>query len=108
MADKVCTLSGQSGAAYTPRQAAYDLKKLRAKNLVAQVARSRCYTVPLTALRAMTAALVLRDKVIRPVLANLGKPVETFQPGAPSDLDEHYLRMQADLRSLFQAIGIAA
>ncbi len=56
----------------------------------------------------MTAALVLRDKVIRPVLANLGKPVETLKPGAPSDLDEHYLRMQADLRSLFQAIGIAA
>ncbi len=108
LAAKVCSLSGQSGAAYTPRQAAYDLKKLRAKNLVAKVARSRCYTVPLTALRAMTAALVLRDKVIRPVLANLGKPVETLKPGAPSDLDEHYLRMQADLRSLFQAIGIAA
>jgi hypothetical protein len=108
LAHKVCALSDQSTADYTTRQAAYDLKKLRAKNLVTKVARSRCYTVPLTALRAMTASLVLRDKVIRPVLANLGKPADTLKPDAPSDLDEHYLRMQADLRNLFQAIGIAA
>jgi hypothetical protein len=56
----------------------------------------------------MTAALLLRDKVIRPVLANLGKPVEKLKPGGPNDFDEHYLRMQADLRNLFQAVGIAA
>jgi hypothetical protein len=90
------------------RQAAYDLKKFRAKNLVLKVARSRRYTIPVTALRAMMASLVLRDKVIRPVLANLGDPIEKRKPGEPNDLDEHYLRMQADLRDLFQAVGIAA
>jgi hypothetical protein len=108
LAHQVCSLSGQSAIDYTARQAAYDLKKFRAKNLVAKVARSRRYTVPVTALRAMMASLVLRDKVIRPVLANLGKPVETHKPAEPSDFDQHYLRMQADLRNLFQAVGIAA
>jgi hypothetical protein len=108
LAQAVCSLSGRSATDYTVRQAAYDLKKFRGKNLVAKVARSRRYTVPVTALRAMTASLVLRDKVIRPVLANLGKPVEKRRPGEPSDLDEHYLRMQTDLRDLFQAVGIAA
>ena len=108
LAQQVCALAGQSATDYTVRQAAYDLKKFRAKNLVTKVARSRRYTVPVTALRAMMASLVLRDKVIRPVLANLGKPVEKLKPGEPSDLDEHYLRMQADLRNLFQAVGIAA
>ncbi len=108
LAQEVCSLSGQSATDYTVRQAAYDLKKFRAKNLVAKVARSRRYTVPVSALRAMTASLVLRDKVIRPVLAHLGQPSETLKPGQPNDLDEHYLRMQADLRGLFQAVGIAA
>jgi hypothetical protein len=56
----------------------------------------------------MMASLVLRDKIIRLMLANLGKPVEKLKPGEPSDLDEHYLRMQADLRNPFQAVGIAA
>ena len=41
------------------------------------------------------------------MLASLGKPVVTLKPSEPSDLDEHYLRMQADLRDLFQAVGIA-
>lgn len=97
-----------SAAAYTLRQAAYDLKKLRAKNLVERVGRSRRYTVPAWALKALTAVLLLKDKVIKPVLANLGAPLNRPQPEQTSPLDEHYLRLQADLRTLFEAIGIAA
>jgi hypothetical protein len=96
------------GPGYTVRQAAYDLKKLRAKNLVQRIGRSRRYTVPDWALKAMTAVLVLADKVIKPVLANLGTPPERPQPAQLSPLDDHYLRLQADLRTLFQALGIAA
>lgn len=95
-------------SAYTRRQAAYDLKKLRAKNLVERIGRSRRYTVPAWALKAMTAVIVLKDKVIKPVLANLGAPLPRPQPEQASPLDEHYLRLQADLRTLFQAVGIAA
>lgn len=97
-----------SDAAYTLRQAAYDLKKLRAKNLVARIDRSRRYTVPAWALKALTALLVLKDQVIKPVLANLGAPLSRPQPDQASPLDEHYLRLQDDLRLLFQALGIAA
>jgi hypothetical protein len=93
---------------YTVRQAAYDLKKLRAKSLVERIGRSRRYAVPTGALKAMTAWLVLKDKVIKPVLANLDAPRHRPQAEQASPLDEHYLRLQADLRTLFQAIGIAA
>jgi hypothetical protein len=96
------------GTTYTTRQAAYDLKKLRAKNLVERIARSRRYTVPAWALKAMTAVFVLKDKVIKPVLANLGAPLPRPHSEQASPLDEHYLRLQADLRTLFQAVGIAA
>jgi hypothetical protein len=94
IAQQIYALAGQSAIDYTVCQAAYDLEKFRAKNLVTKVARSRRYTVPVTALRAMMASLVLRDKVSRSALANLGKPVAKLKPGEPSDLDEHHLRMQ--------------
>ena len=94
--------------AYTIRQAAYDLKKLRAKNLVTRIGRSRSYQVPAWALKAMTALLLLKDKVIKPVLANLDAPLDRPQPDQASPLDDHYLRLQADMRSLLQALGITA
>jgi len=108
LTQQVCALAGLPTASYTVRQAAYDLKKFRAKDLVAKIGRSRRYTVPPLALKAMTAFLVLKDKVIRPVLATLQLPATNPRPDQPSNLDEHYLRLQADLRSLFQTIGIAA
>jgi hypothetical protein len=40
---KVQSLSGLSDADYTLRQAAYDLKKLRAKDLITKLGRSRRY-----------------------------------------------------------------
>jgi hypothetical protein len=106
LAQKVHQMTNDT--AYTLRQAAYDLKKLRAKNLVERIDRSRRYAVPATSLKAMTALLVLKDKVLKPVLANLGAPLEPPQPGQASPLDEHYLRLQADLRTMFRALGIAA
>jgi len=41
---KVTSMTAHSDQAYTRRQAAYDLKKLRAKGLIAKVSRSRRYT----------------------------------------------------------------
>jgi hypothetical protein len=43
---KVHAMTGQTGGAYTIRQAAYDLRKLRAKLLVEKPGRSRRYLVP--------------------------------------------------------------
>ncbi len=108
LAQQVQRISDQSHSDYTVRQAAYDLKKFRAKELIARITHSRRYTVPPVALKAMTAFLVLRDKVIKPVLANLGEPSATPKPDAPSPFDQHCLNMQAELRKLFQTVGIVA
>jgi len=59
-------MTGLSDADYTPRQAAYDLKKLRAKDLITKVGRSRRYELSTSNMRAITALLVLREHVIRP------------------------------------------
>ena len=81
LAEKVQQMTRDT--AYTIRQAAYDLKKLRAKNLVTRIGRSRSYQVPAWALKAMTALLLLKDKVIKPVLGQPGRTARS-PPARPS------------------------
>ena len=52
----------------------YHLKKLRGKNVVRKIATSRRYETVPEGLQAMAALLVLRDKVVRPVLAEPASP----------------------------------
>jgi hypothetical protein len=66
---KVHSMTGRHD--YTKREAAYDLKKLRAKQCVAKLGRSRRYEVVPSGLRAITALLILRDHVIKPILAGV-------------------------------------
>jgi len=92
---------------YPPRQAAYDLKKLRGKNLVHKIENSRRYEPVPEGLREMTALFVLREKVIKPVLAGAGKPKRGPKPKYQSQIDLHYASIQTEMRNLFQTIGIA-
>jgi hypothetical protein len=66
VAARVCALTKQSPSLYAPRHAAYDLKKLRGKQIIRRIGHTRRYEPLLTGLRAMTALLVLRDKAIKP------------------------------------------
>jgi hypothetical protein len=75
---KVHTMTGQTG--YTIRQAAYDLRKLRGKDLVVKPGRSRRYQVPTPATRTITALLALRDHVIAPILAGIRSPRRGRKP----------------------------
>jgi hypothetical protein len=93
---------------YTSRKAAYDLKKLRGKDVIRRVGKSRRYEIVPDGLRAVTALLLLRDKVIKPVLAGAGKPRRGRKPKNQSPIDAHYEAIQFQMRSLFQLIGVAA
>jgi hypothetical protein len=46
MTARVHTMTGQAHATYNTRQAAYDLRKLRAKQLVGKLAGTRRYYLP--------------------------------------------------------------
>ena len=59
-------MTGHPG--YTALQAAYDLRKLRGKNLVVKPGSTRRYHVPPHALRTITALTTLRDQVLAPLL----------------------------------------
>ena len=74
VAARVCALTKQSPSLYGPRHAAYDLKKLRGKQIIRRIGHTGRYEPLLTGLRAMTALLVLRDKAIKPLLAAAQPP----------------------------------
>lgn len=107
LAVKVRALSGLPDKPYQPRQAAYDLKKLRGKEFVRKIGNSRRYETTPKGIRAMAALAVLRDKVIKPLLAASCDP--TLSPEANAiPLDQHYENVRCGMRGLFGALGIAA
>jgi hypothetical protein len=100
---KVHAITGQTG--YTTRQAAYDLKKLRGKQLVDKPGRTRRYHISPDAIRAVTALLTLREKVIAPLVAGI-RDDHTHAPATITRIDRDYQRLRADMRALFDGLGI--
>ncbi len=65
LAARVRALGKQTQSLYGPRHAAYDLKKLRGKQIVRRIGRTRRYEPIPTGLRAITALVVLTNKCPR-------------------------------------------
>lgn len=107
LATKVCDILGVSATDYLPRHAAYDLKKLRGKQWVRKMGNSRHYEPVPEGLQTMTALLVLREKVIKPVLAGAGKPIRDPRPKQEeNEIDKQYRVIHGDIRSLFHLLGV--
>ena len=108
LAGKICDISGEPQLQYGPRRAAYDIKKFRAKGMIRRIGKSRRYEPVPEGLRAITALLVLREKVIRPLLAASCQRESSAKPFNPTPIDHHYEGLRAGMRTLFDALGIAA
>ena len=105
LADQVQQILGR---AYTTRQASYDLKKLRGKQLVHKVKQTRRYESSPQALRSMVALGLLRDKVLAPMLASTRHPLKRRPRNARGTIDRHYQVIQYETQKLFALLGIAA
>jgi hypothetical protein len=108
LARQVNSISGATESGYGPRRAAYDIKKLRAKEMARKIGKSRRYEPVPEGLRSLTALLVLREKIIRPLLAASGQPEPPAHPAHPTSVDHHYEGIRAGMLSLFTELGIAA
>src|SRR5262249_49926449 len=93
--------------AYSARNAAYDLAKLKGKKLVHRVKGARRYKADPSGVRAMCAYLILRDKVIKPLLAGVVRPFGRA-PKVQAPVDQHYVRLREELNRTFETIGLAA
>jgi hypothetical protein len=106
LAVKVQERLGVSAEAYQPRQAAYDLKKLRGKTLVRKIDKSRLYEAPAEGLRTLVALGLLREKVLKPVLRN--RNLDGRPPRSDRLIDCHYYNLRQEMRRLFRTLKIAA
>ena len=99
-------MGGHSG--YTSRQAAYDLRKLRGKDLLVKPGRSPRYQVPPQAGRTIAVLLALRDQVIGPILAGVRSPRLGRKPAHWTVVDRDYETLRIGMQTLFADLGITA
>ena len=107
LAEAVRPRSGQDDNEYSARNAAYDVAKLVGKKLLRRIDRSRRYAVDPPAIRTLCAYLLLREKVIKPLLAGIICP-RGRRPRHHTALDEHYIALRRQLRQTLQIIGLTA
>ena len=108
LARQVRLLSNQAESEYGPRRAAYDLKKLRAKNIVQRIGQTRRYQSSASGLRAMVALVVLRNKAIKPLLAAAQRRRKSRGPQNPRPIDKHYQTIRMAMQGVFDQLGLAA
>jgi hypothetical protein len=103
---RVHAMTGHSG--YTIRQAAYDLRKLRGKELIAKPGRTRRYHLSPQTAGTIAALLTLREHVIAPILAGVRSPRRGRKPITWTNVDRDYEKIRIDMQTLFQDLGIRA
>jgi hypothetical protein len=106
LAAKVHAMTGRSAAGYTIRQAAYDLRKLRGKQLVDRPGRSRRYRVPPVAARTIAALLTLRDQIVAPILAGIRSPRMGRKPKSWNRIDRDYEQIRIHMQTLFDDLAL--
>jgi hypothetical protein len=107
VADLAARVSAMTGHdCYTIRQAAYDLRKLRGKNLAVKPGRTRRYQVSPDAVRTIVALLTLRDHVIAPILAGIRSPRRGRPPAHWTTVDRDYQTLRIGMQTLFHDLGI--
>ena len=96
-------------AKYHTRKAAYDLRKFCGKKLVQRIANSRRYRVRPPGISTLAALLILREKVLKPVLAgSLSPKARSAPPNHVHPLDLHYQAIQRQMVSTLQYLKLAA
>jgi hypothetical protein len=103
---KVHAMTGNVG--YTIRQAAYDLRKLRGKELIAKPGRTRRYHLTPRNAGTIAALLTLREHVIGPILAGVRSPRMGRKPITWTNVDRDYEKIRIDMQTLMRDLGIQA
>jgi DNA-binding transcriptional ArsR family regulator len=101
---KVHTMTGHTD--YTIRQAAYDLRKLRGKELIIKPGRTRRYHLTPHNAGTIAALLTLREHVIAPILAGIRSPRMGRKPITWTPVDRDYEKIRINMQTLFHDLGI--
>ncbi len=91
---------------YTIRQAAYDLRKLRGKDLITKPGRTRRYHLAPQTAATIAALLTLREQVLAPILAGVRSPRMGRKPATWTRVDRDYEKIRIDMQTLLHDLGI--
>jgi hypothetical protein len=108
VAAQVNTIRPTCTSPYRSRQAAYDLKKLRAKSFISKIERTRRYELLPEGLSTLMAIDLLYNKVINPLLAAAQTCTTSPLPQPRTQIDAHYTNILNEMQGLFRTVGIAA
>lgn len=108
LAQAVRLRTGWSPEQYPRHRAAYDLAKLRGKQLVQRCPGRRRYQCRPDKLRVLCAYVLLREQVIKPLLAGVAQTSPCPPPSHVATLDQHYLTLQTEMNRTFETLGLAA
>lgn len=108
LATAVRKRNGWSDMEYRNRHAAYDLMKIRGKQLAERISGTRRHRVVLPRFRTIGALLVVHEKVLKPLVASQGDLRRAPMSKRPSALDCQYRILQKQLREALSLMGIAA
>jgi hypothetical protein len=108
LAEKIREILPLNSINYQTRQASYDLKKFRGKQLIDKIEKSRRYEAKPMAIRNIAACQILQQKVMKPLLENGGKARLKPKPPNQSQIDEHYRNIQVEMQHIFKHFNIAA
>ena len=108
IAAEVRRLTGLEPEVYRASHAAYDLRKLRGKNLVHREGSSRRYNASPQGLQNMAATLALREDVMKPVLAGISRMEQASQVASTIPLDVCYANVRNGMKNLLAELGFAA
>jgi hypothetical protein len=108
LAEQVRQCLNCSPQEYSTRRAAYDLAKARGKGLSERVPGHCRYQCQPRQLRTLCAYVLLREEVLKPLLA--GAKCDPLQdpPNQLAPLDQQYILLHAQMNQTFELLGLAA
>jgi hypothetical protein len=104
LAEQVHRVIGQR---YQPTQAAYDLRKFRARGLVVKLQGTRRYQITEHGIAVLTVIARLREQVLRPLIAGMQASVIEPAPNQ-AQIDSEYQHVTTHLSNILQIQGINA
>jgi hypothetical protein len=91
---------------YTPAKAAYDIRKLRGKELVEKIGKSRKYKTTKKGMETIIAVLVLTQKTIPTILSSINKDVISDNPEEMQNIDKIYMNIRNEIKDIHQIYGM--
>ncbi|NIM12049.1 MAG: hypothetical protein GTO45_08015 [Candidatus Aminicenantes bacterium] len=91
---------------YKSRHAAYDLRKLRAKQIVQKKENSRKYQVTTRGIAVIVASIVFREKIFKPISTGINKKEIAQAPQKLAKIDQIYLSIREKIMDICKCYGV--